>query len=210
MKDIYIITHTESRHHVDRLVGGWFDTSLTKRGQRQARLVADRVRTLIGQEVPQLVSSDLMRASQTAKAIGDALGTAARLDPDLREMSYGSAGGRPQVWMAEHEHHAPRAGDRMNHRSVPDGESRREFAIRVYRAMARVIENPAPVHVLVTHGFTLTFLVAAWVEMPLDATGYINLRASTGGITHLRQDDIRFNRAVLNLNMVSHLAEVDC
>ena len=125
MKDIYVVAHAQSQHHVDRVVGGWFDTGLTPLGERQAAAAAKRLRTLLDAQSATIVSSDLKRAAETAAIIGARLGQPVALDPDLREMSYGSAGGRPQAWMREHESFAPRTGDRMDHRSVPDGESRR-------------------------------------------------------------------------------------
>ncbi|MCC7268391.1 MAG: histidine phosphatase family protein [Caulobacteraceae bacterium] len=205
MKDIYVVAHTQSQHHVDEVVGGWFDTGLTDLGRRQAAAAAARLKDWIGEGAPRIVSSDLKRAAETADVISRAFGAPVALDADLREMSYGSAGGKPDAWMRENESYSPRIGDRMGHRSIPDGESKREFATRIYRAMDRIVADPAPVQVVVTHGFSITFVVAAWVGMPLEATGYINLRTNSGGLTHLREDDVRFNRAVVRLNEVAHL-----
>ena len=36
MKEIYVVTHTQATHHVDRLVGGWFDSELTEKGRTDA------------------------------------------------------------------------------------------------------------------------------------------------------------------------------
>ena len=38
-KDIYLVAHGEARHHVEGLVGGWYDSDLTELGQRQAQAV---------------------------------------------------------------------------------------------------------------------------------------------------------------------------
>lgn len=112
MKDIYIVTHTQSQHHVDGVVGGWFDTGLTELGQRQARATAERLQALIDAPPKLIVSSDLKRAAETAAIVGEAFGLTVSLDSHLREMSYGSAGGRPDAWMQAHESHAPTTGDR--------------------------------------------------------------------------------------------------
>ena len=205
MKDIYVVAHAQSQHHVDEVVGGWFDTALTNLGRRQAMAAAARLKEWIGQGAPPIVSSDLTRAAETAARIADTLGSPVSLDADLREMSYGSAGGKPDAWMRENESYSPRVGDRMGHRSIPDGESKREFATRIYRAVDHIVADPAPVQVVVTHGFAITFLVAAWVGMPIEAAGYINLKADSGSLTHLREDDVRFNRSVVRLNEIAHL-----
>jgi len=59
--------------------------------------------------------------------------------------------------------------------------------------------------VVVTHGGALTFVVAAWIRMPLASVGYAAFRATGGGITHLREDDFFHNRQVVSLNDTDHL-----
>ena len=44
-----------------------------------------------------MFSSDLARASETAAAIAEPLKVRVRPMPELREMSYGVAGGKPQA-----------------------------------------------------------------------------------------------------------------
>lgn len=49
LKDLFVVTHTESIHHVENKVGGWYDTDLTPRGQRDAEATAERLAMLVGQ-----------------------------------------------------------------------------------------------------------------------------------------------------------------
>ena len=51
----------------------------------------------------------------------------------------------------------------------------------------------------------MTFVVAAWIRMPIEATGHINIRASSGGITLLQEDDFLRNRALRYVNDTTHL-----
>ncbi len=100
MRTIYVVQHPEATHHVDRVVGGWFDSTLTPRGERDADAIARALRNAIpASAAPQLFSSDLRRTSQTAAAIGALLGVTPLLDRRLREKSYGEAEGRPQEWL---------------------------------------------------------------------------------------------------------------
>ncbi|WP_246490625.1 phosphoglycerate mutase family protein [Brevibacterium oceani] len=46
-RTLYLVTHPESRHHVEGRVGGWFDSSLTERGRSQARAIAAELRRRI-------------------------------------------------------------------------------------------------------------------------------------------------------------------
>lgn len=128
MKTILVVTHTQSIHHVENRVGGWYDTGLTARGEADARMTADRLADLIGSTSPVIFSSDLLRASQTAAIIADRLHCPVETTRDLRELSYGSAGGMPQAWL-EARQIPPPHDDRLDHRGgIEDGETRREIA----------------------------------------------------------------------------------
>jgi probable phosphoglycerate mutase len=72
--------------------------------------------------------------------------------------------------------------------------------------MNQILASPAQEQVIVTHGFALTFVVAAWIGMPLEAAGLIGLPVNSGSITTLRQEAPFHNRSVVTLNDTSHLA----
>jgi probable phosphoglycerate mutase len=97
MKNIFGVTHTESVHHVEEKVGGWYDTGLTENGRKQAQSVANRLRECITTGTPAITSSDLLRAKETADTIADVFGCQYVLNPDLREISYGIAEGKPET-----------------------------------------------------------------------------------------------------------------
>ncbi|MFV8247193.1 hypothetical protein [Mycolicibacterium peregrinum] len=63
--------------------------------------------------------------------------------------------------------------------------------------------------VIVTHGFALTFVIAAWIKMPLASVGYANFAGKAGSITTLYEDDRFHNRQVLELSATRHLAAAD-
>jgi probable phosphoglycerate mutase len=205
MKNIYVVTHTESIHHIKGRVGGWFDTGLTENGKKQAASVAKRLDEWIVTEKPSITSSDLLRAKETAEIVAATFGREYLLNPDFREMSYGVAEGKPQEWLDERIVPAP-DDDRLDHLSIEGGESKRDFIARIYRAVDGVIADDNPNQIIVTHGFALTFVVARWVGLPAESAGLINFRSSSGGITHLQQDDFWRNRGVRILNDTSHLS----
>ncbi|HEY5071387.1 MAG TPA: histidine phosphatase family protein [Caulobacteraceae bacterium] len=207
-RDIYVVAHTQSRHHVEGLSGGWYDTELTELGRRQAEAVAGGLVGLVGEAGPvEIYASDLLRAAQTADPISRRLGTPAILWKDLRERNYGEAGGKPLAWAEARRVPAPSDGTRLDHRDGIEGvESMRRFVTRIYRAMGRVVASRCGTQIIVTHGFAMTYVVAAWIRMPLEATAWVNFRSSPGGITHLREDDLHLNRNVMRLNDTAHLA----
>jgi 2,3-bisphosphoglycerate-dependent phosphoglycerate mutase len=209
-KDIYVVAHTQSQHHVDRLVGGWYDSPLTEFGRRQADAIAARIAEMVGDRRPiEIYSSDLLRAAQTAEPIAARLGAPVTHWSDLRERSYGVAGGKPDSWLDGRVVFVGKDGDRLDHRDGIEGaETKREFLTRIYRAMDRIVASPCATQVVVTHGFAMTFVVAAWIGMPLESAGWVSFRSNAGGITHLREDDELFNRTVMSLNDRAHLANV--
>jgi 2,3-bisphosphoglycerate-dependent phosphoglycerate mutase len=76
---------------------------------------------------------------------------------------------------------------------------------RGYAAMGEVLRRPCEHQIIVTHGFALTFVVAAWIKMPFESLGSVSFRAPSGSITVLREDDFFHNRQVVSLGDTSHL-----
>ncbi|MBW9071783.1 histidine phosphatase family protein [Agrobacterium deltaense] len=205
MKNIFVVTHTQSIHHVENKVGGWYETELTPKGVADAEATAAKLMTLIGSASIEIFSSDLLRASQTAAIVAEHLKRPFEITNDLREISYGSAGGMPQEWLDARQIPA-QDHNRMDHRGgIADAETRREVAERVYRSVNTIISRPCPTQIIVTHGFALTFVIAAWIKMPIESAGYVSFPARSGSITHLRQDDYWQSRSVIALADVSHL-----
>ena len=208
MRTVYVVTHAESTHHVDGRVGGWSDFPLTEAGIGAAERVAAALRRDIPSGAPaQVSSSDLARAVQTAARIAAVFGVAAVPLRGLREISYGEAEGRPQAWFDQRFVPPPAVGNRLDHdHGIPGAETRRQLAVRVYDAMEHILRRGDDRSVIVTHGFALTFVVAWWIGMPLESTGYVNIRATSGSITELVEDDYFHNRQIARLNDVAHLA----
>ncbi|MEU9415001.1 histidine phosphatase family protein [Streptomyces sp. NPDC048272] len=207
MRSIHVVTHPEASHHVEGLVGGWHDSTLTPEGLREAAAIARALRTEIPEDADvELISSDLLRTRRTAQEIGRLLGVEAALDPRLREKSYGEAEGRPQEWLDKRFVPPPATGDRMGHdEGIEGAETRAAFAGRIYEAMDGILRHPYEHQVIVTHGFALTFVVAAWIGMPIDSLGHVNFRVASGSITHLREDDFFHNRQLVRLGDTRHL-----
>lgn len=207
MRTLYVVTHPEATHHVEGIVGGQFDSDLTATGRRDALAIAERLTDLVPSDVDvELFTSDLKRTAQTAEAIAHALGVQAVPMSDLREKSYGVAGGRPQQWLDERFVPPPADGERMRHdEGVEGAETKADLAERIYRAVEHVSARSSTHQVLVTHGMALTFVICAWIRMPVEAAGYAAFRSTSGGITVLRQDDHFHNRIVESLNDTSHL-----
>jgi len=207
VRTLYVVTHTEASHHVEGLVGGWYDSQLTSAGERDAVLVAQDLRRRIppNNDV-EVVSSDLRRAQQTADAVGRVLGVQPLLDSRLREKSYGVAGGRPQEWLDARFVPPPAVGDRLRHiEGVEGAEMWETFARRVYAGVASLLGREGANQVVVTHGGAGQLVVAAWLGLPVEATSYARFRMPSGSISVLREDGFFHNREVSELGCIAHL-----
>ncbi|MEO6999009.1 MAG: histidine phosphatase family protein [Terracoccus sp.] len=207
MRTLYVVTHPEATHHVEGLVGGWFDSALTKRGESDAAAIAAELQRRIPEgAVVDVVSSDLKRTTQTAEAIAGRLGVRFQLHDGLREASYGEAEGRPQAWLDRRFIPSPATGERMRHwDGVPGSETKLQLVTRVYAALDDALASEATHQVIVTHGFAGQFVLAGWIMMPIESAGYVSFRLTPGGISVLREDAFFHNRQVTSLNEVSHL-----
>lgn len=132
-------------------VGRWqghADPPLNDAGRTQAAELAER---LAGDGIAAIYSSDLMRASQTARVVADRLGLAVVEDAGLREIDVGSWSGltRAEVEQRFPEGYARWLGGEIGH----DGETREELTERVVGAVERVAaEHPVGTILVVTHG----------------------------------------------------------
>lgn len=213
---LYVVTHPESRHHVEGRVGGWHDSALTERGLRQASAIAAELRNRIPTTTSaEVLTSDLRRTWSTAEVIAESLGTVASALPGLREKSYGVAEGKEQSWLDERFVFPPVPEAPFDHNvrldhseGIAGAETRREAGTRVYAAVENVLARPASHQVVVTHGFAHTFVIGRWLELPLEAMGRATFAATSGCITELVEDDVFGNRTLRSLAAVDHLGDL--
>ena len=207
MRRVAVVVHAEAKHHVDQLVGGWYDSSLTEHGRRQARQVGIALRSVFAELHVPIVSSDLQRARQTADIIGEALTSAVTVNPGFRELSYGIAEGRPQSWLAERIVATPTCGSRLDHRVCEGAESRRDLATRVYTALDEVLASDVKDIIIVTHGFAATFVIACWIGLSIEQADYVKFATAPASLSLLVEDDVFMNRSVQCLNDTHHLVD---
>ena len=97
VRSIYVVTHPEATHRVERVVGGWHDSRLTPAGISAAVSIAEALRARVPDDAEvEVISSDLQRTRRTADETAKSFGVEPMEDRRLRERSYGVAEGRPQ------------------------------------------------------------------------------------------------------------------
>lgn len=207
MKNVYVVTHTEATHHVQRLSGGWYDTSLTENGRMQARKVATALYNEIRERSIPIYSSDLKRCVETADIVAEVFDTTVIFDGNLREASWGEADGKPQEWWSQNIIHKPIDGNKLDHRVFRTAESRREVGTRIQSSLNQILSKPENCSIIITHGFALTFVIMAWLKVPVENMDYCHFQPRSGGVTLLREDDLWGNRTVTFVNKLDYLTD---
>jgi len=130
---VLLIRHGESTWNAAGRWQGWGDPPLSARGRAQAAALAEQ---LVSEGIVHLVSSDLARAAQTARILGDAFGIAPELDARLRERDLGCWSGLEEAEiLAAFPDELARFRAREPGVRPGGGESRTEFVSRVAPAL---------------------------------------------------------------------------
>jgi probable phosphoglycerate mutase len=145
---LLLVRHGQSEWNAEGLMQGQTqDVPLTDLGHQQAATAAEELAVL---RPGALISSDLLRAVQTAEHCARSTGLPFTTSPALREQGYGVLEGRPsrELW------------DIVDwtdpHWSAEGGESLAQLHGRVETYLKQLVaEPPADVVALVTHGDTI-------------------------------------------------------
>lgn len=178
---LYLVRHGETDWNRGQRLQGTRDVPLNEAGVVQAHELADYFAAL---PIACVVTSPLVRASETAAILADACACPLHVDARLREIDHGSWSGMtlPDIGqrfplLVEHEQLRPEAFD------LSGGERLPEICHRVSEVLADLLSQHAGESVLVVgHGITLALMscVASGVDpalfpehLPPNATGVV-------------------------------------
>lgn len=168
---VVLIRHGETAWNAERRLQGHLDIALNAEGVRQARALAA---ALANEHFDVLVSSDLARAAQTAKAVADVLDLPLYIDGRLRERCYGGFEGLLYAEIADRfpNEFAAWQGRDID-ATLPPGENRGETFRQFYDRVVPAIlgwanDNPGKSLALVAHGGVLECAYRAALGLPLD------------------------------------------
>jgi len=173
---LLLVRHGQSEwNEAGRMQGQTAYVPLTPLGHSQATEAAAELAAL---GPGALLSSDLVRAVQTAEHCAAATGLPVTVTPALREQGYGELEGRPsrELWDVVDWTDA--------HWSAPGGESLAELHGRAEAFVkALCAEPPADVIALVTHGDTIRAIQAVVAGLGPDAMPVVT--PHNGSVTRL-------------------------
>ena len=184
---VIAIRHGETEWNSQGRFQGHLNSELNRAGLAQAQALAER---LAAERFDLLLSSDLGRAQETARAIARRSGHAIALEPRLRERRLGIFQGLTEAEARErHPEEYGRFRGRDPDYVIPGGESARQFFERSVACFTELAERHAGATLaVVTHGGVLAMLYRAARALPLDAprdfplhnTGINRFRRSRG------------------------------
>ncbi|MEL4161992.1 histidine phosphatase family protein [Corynebacterium bovis] len=166
---LILLRHGETEFNRGRRMQGQLDTDLSDIGRAQARAVAE---VLAGRPVGAVVSSDLVRARETAEIVAAGHGLGVRTDHRFRETDLGRWQGLT---------HREVDGDFPGHRShwrrtptwaPPGGESRVDVMRRTTAGVADLLADDAlwagGAVVVVAHGGSISALTSGLLDIPVE------------------------------------------
>jgi probable phosphoglycerate mutase len=180
-RTLLLVRHGQTADNASHVFQGQGGRGLNEEGRRQARQLADRLRTV---GVDRVVTSDLERAAETAGILGDALSLEIERDEELREVNVGAWTGLSYTEVAERfpeEWAAWGAGVDIRRGG---GETYAELAVRITGALDRIaVASDAETILVVSHGAALRSFVCRMLGLPPQGTrvlaGMVNTAITT-------------------------------
>jgi broad specificity phosphatase PhoE len=189
---IVFARHGQTAPNRDGLVLGRADPELTDEGRRQAELLAA---ALAEEPVARVLASPLLRARETAEAIGAACGVPVAVDERLVEIDWGVWEGRPAGSLAVADVDRWRADDG----TAPEGESLDSLSRRVESFCLDTLDDDLVV--AVSHVSPIK-AAAAWA---LGVDGVVAWRMFLGLASITRVGRGRTSPVLLSFNETGHL-----
>ena len=160
MTRLFLVRHGATEWNETKRAQGQADIELSELGRKQAQEAARR---LASADIAAVYSSDLKRASNTARAIAERHELKVVTDPSLREIDQGEWTG---LSVDEIARRWPDWGDKRHHTARPGGESPDQVRERALGGLKKIVErHPDETVVVVSHGGTIR-----WVSA--EAAGY--------------------------------------
>lgn len=162
---LFLVRHGETPQHAQNRYVGTTDAPLTDRGRQQA---VDLAHWAERANLAAIISSDLARAKETAAPSAAATGLDPLVDPQWRELDFGSGEGLTAAEMRERFPAARTAFevDPYQH-PLPDGEDPAAALVRARAAADELADEYAGGRVLVVaHGTLLRLLLCDLLGIP--------------------------------------------
>lgn len=201
-RTLLLVRHGQTADNASRVFQGQGGRGLNDEGRRQARQLAQRLRTA---GVDRIVSSDLERAVETARIVGAALSLEAEADEALREVNVGAWTGLSYAEVAERYPEEWAAWGAGNDIRRGGGETYAELALRIAGAVERIVAaGDHETIVVVSHGAALRSFVCRLLGLPAQGSRVLAGMVNTA-ITTITADE--HGMRLMSWNDSAHLGD---
>lgn len=202
MRELILVRHGQSEHHIRGWTGGWTNTRLTEFGRRQSQMTGERLHSLITAQSWSFYCSDLIRALETAKIIGSVLDLEPIADKALRELNWGVA--KDMSLQEANSLKLEKTEPLIDWVPFPEAESRRMLFKRISKFLKNLVTNKEDRVLIVSHGNAIEECIFWWIELPLMFHSKISFDIDIGSISWLRLNDWH-EKTIALLNSSDHL-----
>lgn len=197
---IYIVRHGQTEWNLLGKTQGHGNSDLTPKGIEQAELLAD---SMTKYPIDYIYSSDLGRAYQTAKIIGNKLNIEVEKTEALREMNFGTWEGRIIKDIIEEDPELYKMWRNEPHLAkIPQGETLSQIKERTDAFIKEINEKYDGKHiVLVTHSLCARIMLLSFLDSDVKNIYRINQANTALNIIELRD----YGPVVMKMNDTTHI-----
>ena len=157
MDHFYFVRHGETVWNVENKICGATDIELTRKGHEQAVEAGKKILEM-GIKADEIISSPLVRASETARHISEVTGIPMRIEPRLMEQNFGRYESTPRDGAEFHEAKKDMAS------RFGTGESMLQMAQRIYNLLDDIKAGDKE-YILVAHNGLVRIVESYFREM---------------------------------------------
>ena len=201
---IYFVRHGESIGNVEGIIQGSLDLGLTDKGMEQAGYLS---KALKNKSIEQIISSPLLRASQTSEILNNEINTQIIFDDRLKEYCYGDAEGKP--WEIATTKYGIQLGS-WGLGDIKNEEEPHQFSKRIESFLNDIQDQYIDQNIIcVTHGAVVSRIACS--IMGLDISIRPHIRVSNTSVMLIDNKSSNFNSEliIMKINDCSHLGVVN-
>ncbi|MBR1651638.1 MAG: histidine phosphatase family protein [Lachnospiraceae bacterium] len=157
MDHFYFVRHGQTVWNVENKICGATDIELTEKGHEQAIETGKKILEM-GIKADMILSSPLVRASETARHISEITGIPMKIEPRLTEQCFGKYEATPRNGKEFHEAKKDMAS------RFETGESMLQLAQRIYNLIDD-IKKDDKIYILVAHNGIVRMVESYFREM---------------------------------------------
>lgn len=167
---IILLRHTESEANFNKVYGGRKDFKLTDKGIKQIEELIEVLNDdycITDCNDVRIYSSPLSRAKGFADSIGKVLKKDAMVDERLEEFDFGVFEGYGYEELKEDESYKLWCDDYFNY-EIPNGESLRNFKVRVEGFVKEILRDDKKDLIIVSHEGVMKIILLYILKLPIE------------------------------------------